>query len=179
MNKFVLFVYIFLFSKASISSENLESTICKQKAHEIAANKGITSPEDKIKLWKNYEQQCSSSGIYQLLLGDFYGSYGYYNEAKQILEKTIENKQYDTREHKLLLQSIYQALGEIENLKNLTKKMIVEYPNWSGSFYSLGNYCCVIEEWNNAKKYLEKAVELSDETAELSAIYLKLALVFL
>lgn len=173
--KIILLFLIILFQNLALAKKHLVwrafdhfyphlgNTICRLKAYEVSVNKHGTTSEEKIAYWKNYEKQCSYDGSYQLVLGDAYLSYNYYNKAKQILEDTIFNANYDVRYHNLLLHGAYIGLNEQQKAMNLAKKMIINYPNWSKGYTSLGIDYFNQKKWEAAKKYFEKAISLGDQ----------------
>ncbi|MGI9215282.1 MAG: tetratricopeptide repeat protein, partial [Gammaproteobacteria bacterium] len=174
MKIIILFIFI-LFSNTTIAKQekiqdafatffsHLGDNLCRLKAYEIALNKYGNSPAEKIKAWEYYEEQCSRDGSYQLILGDFYLSYGFTSKAKKILEDTLKNANYDTRYHKLWLQGVYLGLNEMKKAKSLAEQMIKDYSNWFGGFYSLGAYYFNLEKYDLAKHYLDKAVTLNNK----------------
>lgn len=154
---------------------HLGNNICRKKAFEIAYDKTIDK-DKKTELWKSYKEICSANGSYQLILADFYISYGRnYNKAKQILEKAIDSVKYDSRYHKSLLHDIYHDLNEKSNAINLAKKIINDYPDWYGGYSDLALDFIEAKCWNTAKQYLEKALTLDDQDPRT---YLLLAYVF-
>jgi tetratricopeptide (TPR) repeat protein len=151
---------------------HLGNSICRIKAAEIAWNKKIDK-DKKIKSWKNYESVCSIDGSYQLILADFYISFGnHYEEARKILEKSINSANYDSRYHKSLLHAAYQGLNEKFKAIDLAKKIINDYPNWYRGYSDLGSDFLNMRDWTNAKKYLEKSLKLHDQDP---VVYLRLA----
>jgi tetratricopeptide (TPR) repeat protein len=141
---------------------HLGNSICRKKAFEIAFDSRIDKNK-KIELWKNYETICSVDGSYQLILADFYMSYGgHYKKAKEILERAIHRANYDVRYYKSLLHSAYDGLNEKSKAMDLAKKMINDYPNWYRGYGALGSDFIEIKDWSNAKKYLEKALKMHD-----------------
>jgi tetratricopeptide (TPR) repeat protein len=139
---------------------HLGNSICRKKAFEIAWDKTIAR-DKKTELWKNYEAVCSVDGSYQLILADFYISLGrHYEEAKQTLEQAINSANYDTRYHKSLLHAAYLGLNEKSKAIALAKKMINDYPDWYRGYQDLGADFLNVKDWNNSKKYLEKALKM-------------------
>ena len=150
------------------------NSICRRKAFEIAFDNTIAR-DKKTQLWKNYETICSIDGSYQLILADFYMSLGrHYKEAKEVLEKTIINANYDIRYHKSLLHAAYQELDEKCKAIDLAKEIINDYPGWYKGYVALGTDFIYANDWNNAKKYFEKALKMYDRDP---VIYLLLAAV--
>ena len=153
---------------------HLGNSICRKKAFEIAWDKKIDK-DKKTELWKSYKEICSIDGSYPLILADFYISFGRnYEEAKNILEKAIHSANYDARYHKSLLHAAYQGLHENYKAIDLAKEIINDYPDWYRGYSDLGSDFLNIKDWNNSKKYLEKALKLHDQDP---VTYLRLAAV--
>lgn len=179
--KIILLFVCILFNDLSIAKKevihevfptffpHLGDSICRIDGYKIRMkNVSLTEKaiEEKEKLWKNYKQQCSKDGTYQLLLGDLYVSYGRTKEAKQVLENSIVNVGYDTRYHKLWLHGVYLILDEIEKAEILAKQMINDYPNWFGGFYSLGTYYLKLKKYDQSKQYFDKSVTLNNKDSD-------------
>ncbi len=142
---------------------HLGNSICRRKAFEIVFDKTIAR-DKKTQLWKNYENICSIDGSYQLMLANFYMSFGrHYKEAKEVLEKTIINANYDIRYHKSLLHAAYQELDEKFKAMNLAKEIINDYPNWYKGYEDLGSDFLNAKDWNSAKQYFAKALTMYDQ----------------
>ena len=116
----------------------------------------------RLNSWKQYENQCSKDGTYQLYRGYLYFSYGYLKDAADFLEESIPTADYDTKKHKKMLCALYYDLGEIDKLKNTAYNMISLYPNWYGSYFCLGDYYLKIKDFLAAKYYYLKAIEIDD-----------------
>ena len=102
--KIILLLILLLYNHLSIAQKeevheiystffpHFGDNLCRIEGYKIRMKD--LSLKEKENLWRNYKQQCSRDGSYQLLLGDLYGSYGHYKEAKQVLEHSIVNEYF-------------------------------------------------------------------------------------
>jgi tetratricopeptide (TPR) repeat protein len=139
---------------------HLENSMCRKIAFGVVSDKNLDE-EKKIKAWNSHENLCSKDGTYQLILAALYASNQNYKAAKKILEDSIQNVSYDTKYHKSHLHEIYVNLGEIDRSIDLATTIIKNYPDFYHGYVSLAINCCIVKDWINAKKCMEKAISLN------------------
>ncbi|MGD0465471.1 MAG: hypothetical protein ABSA84_02120 [Gammaproteobacteria bacterium] len=155
---------VIMFNIFDVFYPHLGDSFCRKKAFELAIKE--MPIEQIIDAWKGYEKICSSDGSYQLIIGGMYLNKGDYNEVINILEKATQYAKYDTRYHKLFLHSAYIGCGKESKAIDLAKEMIEDFPNWYGGYLALGINFYNAKDWNNAYKYLQKALTLNDQKAQ-------------
>ena len=154
-----LIICSFLFA-STLSFAN-EIALCKVFYMNLFKGQKIKNFEEKLSVWKEYEQRCSGKGAYKLYLADLYSVYNYFQEALNILEPEILTADYDTREHKKLLCGVYHDMGYLDKLKSLAEELIEKYPNWHGGYACQGHLYYREKKWQKAMNSYEYSTILN------------------
>ena len=172
LNIIKLIIYGVLFA-STLSFAN-EIALCKIFYTKMFKDEKTDIFEDTLNIWKKYEQRCSGEGAYKLYLADLYGVYNHFQEALNILESEILTAEYDTREHKKLLCTVYHDMGYLDKLKALAEELIEKYPNWYGGYVCQGHLYTEEHKLQEAMNSYEYSTILDSSHA---CIFLRLAII--
>ena len=151
-----------------------EMALCRIFYQSMYNDHKLTSFEDRLNAWKEYEQRCSSKGAYKLYLANLYYENHYFKEAIDILESEILTAEYDTRKHKKFLCGMYSSIEHLDKLNALAEELIEKYPTWYGGYVCQGHLYYEEKKWQAAMNSYEYSTTIDSSHA---GIFLRLAVI--
>lgn len=173
---FILLILSFIYATDVKSMDRHQCTNVFNKLSEDNKNNFETIESQ----WIKYKHTCGVEGTYYEYLSSIYVSRGQFERALSILNKELNECDYDSRYLEAKLSSILYQQGNYLESRSIAETMIKKYPNWYKGYLIMG--CVFMSElnWEKALLYLNKAKDIDPKAIEpyanLSSVYYEIGL---
>jgi tetratricopeptide (TPR) repeat protein len=148
------------------------ATKCGKLYESLHQKEKQDSQFDFFSEWFKHKDMCSKTGEYEIYLADNMQVKGKNKEAEKILRRVIKEKgnKYDIRAAYWVLMQSLTSRDAFEESKVVALEVMRHYPYWYRGYLNYGWLLVYDSNFLEAKKYLEKSIELENNHPEAYAL---------